>query len=273
MLSEFRRDYNTLYDQLRYSNPDDEEWFYPKLFQLTQKYHSSTVVEFAKQENLPASTFEYLTKAGFRRVDKSILLELANGMYEDQVYAAILSLAICGYEEGFELLKQFATKTHKLSKAIDPLVDVLPDLKYISKHWANELTILCKNYTKTLFDTLLYNNEVDIIIDLLPYYRDKKELTPKEVKALLDFPAYSNNLNGLIGLLTHNMPRILLGKVCSNQYINQECQKIKHTLKDLEAIADIYLEEEHTEADCIVFGEVMLNYPREKVDENGNLLE
>ena len=78
---------------------------------------------------------------------------------------------------------------------------------------------------------------------------------------------------GLIGLVTHDIPRIILGKLCSDTFIQQECCKIKHTLEDLEAIADTYMETEQSYAELYVYGEVMLKYPRDKVDDNGNLRE
>ena len=78
---------------------------------------------------------------------------------------------------------------------------------------------------------------------------------------------------GLIGLLTVNNPRILIAKVCYDSFIQEKCKEIKHTLEDLEAVADIYMEEEHTEADEFVFRNIMLKYSKAMLDDNGQLIE
>lgn len=69
------------------------------------------------------------------------------------------------------------------------------------------------------------------------------------------------------------MPRILLGKLCYNEFIKKQCTEIKHTLEDLKSIADIYLEVDHTEADEYVFQKVMLEYPTNLIENNGNLIK
>ena len=116
-------------------------------------------------------------------------------------------------------------------------------------------------------------NETKVFKDLLPYHLKERTITLSDKEALLQYEAVNYSLLGLIGLLTHNMPRILLGKVCYNTLIREKCNEIEHTLEDLEAIADIYMEVEHTDADEYVFRNVMLKYPRNLVDDNGNLLE
>lgn len=116
-------------------------------------------------------------------------------------------------------------------------------------------------------------NETNVFKDLIPYYLEKRIITVSDKESLLQYSAVDYGLLGLIGLLTHNIPRILLGKVCYNTLIREKCKEIKHTLEDLEDIADIYMEVAHTEADEFVFRQVMLKYPRNLVDDNGNLLE
>lgn len=116
-------------------------------------------------------------------------------------------------------------------------------------------------------------NETDVFKNLLPYYLKKSTITLSDKKALLKYSAVNFSLLGLIGLLTHNVPRILLGKVCDDPLIREKCNEIEHTLEDLEAVADLYMEVEHTEADEYVFRKVMLKYPRNLVDEKGNLME
>ena len=121
-----------------------------------------------------------------------------------------------------------------------------------------------------LLDTF---NETKVFNNLLTHYLNKRKVSLTEKEALLQYSAVNYNLLGLIGLLTHNIPRILLGKVCENPLIKEKCKEITHTLEDLEAIADIYMEVEHTEADEYVFRKVMLKYPRNLIDDKGNLLE
>lgn len=109
---------------------------------------------------------------------------------------------------------------------------------------------------------LLYNNsELEVFKNLLLIFNERKTLTPSDKKELLEFTSCNYDLLGLIGLLTQNMPRILLGKLCYNEFIKKKCTEIKHTLEDLKSIADIYLEVDHTEADEYVFQKVMLEYP------------
>ena len=105
-------------------------------------------------------------------------------------------------------------------------------------------------------------DETKVFRDLLPFYLENKTISHSEKQALLDYSAVNYTLLGLIGLLTQNMPRILLGKICDDPFIREECTKTKHTLEDLEAVADIYLEVEHTEADEYVFRNMMLKYPK-----------
>lgn len=114
-------------------------------------------------------------------------------------------------------------------------------------------------------------DETQVLKELLLYYLEKREIKVLEKEALLQYCAVSYDLLGLIGLLTNNLPRIILGKVCYNPFIMEKCKEIKHSLKDLEVIADNYLEIEHTEADEFVFRQIMLKYPRNLVDNNGNL--
>lgn len=121
---------------------------------------------------------------------------------------------------------------------------------------------------------LLYNNsEFEIFKYLLIIFNERKTLTSSDKKNLLEYTVSNYELIGLIGLLTQDMPRILLGKLCCNSFIKKKCTEIKHTLEDLKSIAEVYLEVEHTEADEYVFKKVMLEYPRKMLDSNGNLIK
>ena len=107
-------------------------------------------------------------------------------------------------------------------------------------------------------------DETKIFKDLLPYYLKKPTITSLDKEALLQYSAVNLDLLGLIGLLTKNIPRILLGKICYNPIVREKCNEIVHTLQDLEAIADSYMDVEHSEADEYVIRQVILNYPKKK---------
>jgi hypothetical protein len=269
----FAEAYQTLEKSLHGFTPEDEHWFLPQVYQLIQDYGEDTAVKYALASNWPIYHLELFIKSGFRQVDKSILLEYTNSPNEDDVYSAALCLAICGYDEGFKILEAFAKYTHKLSKHIDPFADVLPDLKFIEDPRAKQLKELCTSYIPSISHALNLNYELDILKALLPYLELKDDIKTSEKEALLAFEAYNYDLVGLIGLLTDDLPRIILGKLGSNLFIQQKCKCIPHRLSDLENIADQYLEQPHTYAEDYVFSELMNTYSRDKIDDDGNLLE
>ena len=275
MLAEFTRAYDELYRHVVALDgiPEDEPWFLPALGALIQKYGSETAIAFAQTQAWPEFTFELLVKAGLRGIDKDLLLQYTNTLSEDGIYCAAFCLAACGYDEGFEILTTFANRTHPLSKDIGPPTDILPDVRFLEGENAKKLEHLCKTYKETLLIALKDGNEHRILKHLLKYFKDNKPLTSKEKEVLLDFEAHTYDLIGLIGLVMHDMPRIILGKLCSDTFIQEACCNVKHTLKDLEAIADTYMETEQSYAELYVYGEIMLKYPRDNVDDHGNLLK
>ncbi len=99
---------------------------------LITEYGTNVACEFAKNDSTAIYTTEILIKAGLRGVDKTLLLQYTKGEDEYDVYGAVLCLAICGYIEGFELLDQFIDKTHRLSKNIDPISEIIGDLEFIN---------------------------------------------------------------------------------------------------------------------------------------------
>ncbi|MFY0672789.1 MAG: hypothetical protein JXQ87_05270 [Bacteroidia bacterium] len=115
------------------------------------------------------------------------------------------------------------------------------------------------------------DNENQILEFLLPYFDNNIALTQQEKEILLGYSAVDFVLLGLIGLLTQDVPRILLGKVCHHTQIREKCRAFKHDLSHLQTIADTYMEVEHSEADEFVYRNVMLIYPRDRVDVNGQL--
>ena len=110
-------------------------------------------------------------------------------------------------------------------------------------------------------DILLNNSEAEVFNHLYAVFINDQIVTPSDKMLLLEYTAGNYDLLGLIGLLTNDMPRILLGKLSDNSVIRKECSKMEHSLADLEAIAEKYMEVAHTEADEYVFQKVMLEYP------------
>lgn len=141
---EFKKEYDNLNSLLHGFNPEDEDWFFPELRKLINNYGAEIACEVAKNDISAVYTTELFVKAGFRSVDKDLLLEYSRGDNEDEVYGATLCLAICGYSEGFELLEEFANMTHRLSKNIHPIADILPDLNFINDERKGRLEVLIK---------------------------------------------------------------------------------------------------------------------------------
>lgn len=133
----FGIEYDKLSKELYGFNPEDESWFFSELFQLITKYDPEVVSDFAKNDKNPIYTTELFIKSGFRAVEKNLLIQYTKVDNVDDVYGAAISLAICGYNEGFDLLSLFVNKTHRLSDEIDPIIDILPDLKYVKDERAN----------------------------------------------------------------------------------------------------------------------------------------
>lgn len=139
MYLELKKEYETLSKSLHGFNPEDEEWFFLELYKLIDKYGADIVCKFIKNDASAVYTTSLFIKAGLRAVDKNVLLIYTKGDNEDDVYGAALSLAICGHTEGFEILNQFADKTHRLSNNIHPIADIIPDLAFINDERAAKL--------------------------------------------------------------------------------------------------------------------------------------
>ena len=146
MLSEFKQKYDKLFKLVASfdTSPDDEPWFFKEVQQLIETYGNEVAIQFAQKENWPEYTFELLVKSGLRYIPKDILLPYLQTNNVDNMYCTAFCLAACEYQEGFEVLKQFAIKKHPLSKNIHPIVDILPDLEYIKDDRVEEIKALCK---------------------------------------------------------------------------------------------------------------------------------
>ncbi|PHR71896.1 MAG: hypothetical protein COA67_05765 [Lutibacter sp.] len=127
------------------TSPEDEEWFFPAVKELIEKFGPDKVREFVQTKPTSIYITTLLIKAGLKGVDESLLLEHLNKIDEDEVYDAALSLAIYGHSLGFEILYEFANESHKLSKHIIPKLDILPDLKFIHHPKAKELKVYIEN--------------------------------------------------------------------------------------------------------------------------------
>lgn len=128
------------------TSPDNEPWFYQELNKLINDYGDDVAIQFAQSEKCPEYTFELIVKSGLRDIPKEILLPYLKTDNEDNMYCTAFALAACGYDEGFDVLRAFANKTHPLIENIDPAFDILPDLSYIKDSRANEIKILCQQY-------------------------------------------------------------------------------------------------------------------------------
>ena len=187
MLAEFTSAYDKLYRQVTILDaiPEDELWFMSALGELIQTYGSETAIRFAQTQEWPEFTFELLVKAGLRGIDKDLLLPYTESMSEDGIYCTAFCLAACGYDEGFEILTEFATRTHPLSKDIDPVTDMLPDVRFLEGEKAKALEHLCKTYQETLLIALKDGNEYRISKHLLEFFKDNKPYRQKRKKRSL----------------------------------------------------------------------------------------
>ncbi len=142
-----RSDFAQQYDDLEYAmlmqdgTADMDGWFYPELKKLVSQYDDSLIVEFATQHHqYPLGCIEHLIKVGIKSFDKDYLLQFTLGEEELEVYDGAYFLALCGYDEGYELLLTFAMQTHPLCTGnISPVTDMIEDLAYADDERATKL--------------------------------------------------------------------------------------------------------------------------------------
>jgi len=112
-----------------------------------------------------------------------------------------------------------------------------------------------------LFD-LPVNETIDFLKEV---YKNKIELSQREVNLLKEKEIYDYILLGIIGLLINNKPRILLGKKQPfDLEIQHWCSEVTIDLSDLEKIADDYLEDDFSNDSEYIVRAVMLEYPKDK---------
>lgn len=105
----------------------------------------------------------------------------------------------------------------------------------------------------------------EVIEFLKSCYKNKISLSLEEQRILLETEVFSYNLLGIIGLLTKDKPRILLGRVQPfDVEIQNWCKEFKIVLADLEKIADDYLEDNFTDYTEQILRDVMNEYPKNK---------
>lgn len=146
-LQEFTREFEAL--ELTMLNMDGaadmDGWFYPELRKLVGRYDEEIIVEYAINCQYPLGSIEHLIKAGITSFEKDYLSQFTRSEEELEAYDGAYFLALCGHDEGYELLTQFAMQTHPLySGYIHPVVDMIEDLAYADDERATKLIALIK---------------------------------------------------------------------------------------------------------------------------------
>ena len=139
----FAVEFEKLEKALHGFTPDDEPWYFPAVSKLMEDYSQQTIIRFAQGRAWPEYTFEILVKSGLRGIDKKVLLPYLDTDNDDNLYCTAFCLAACGFQDGFDILTQFANKTHPLSNNLDPFTEILPDLKFIDDPRVDPIRELC----------------------------------------------------------------------------------------------------------------------------------
>lgn len=96
-------------------------------------------------------------------------------------------------------------------------------------------------------------------------------LSIEEENIVLETEVFSYDILGIIGLLTKDKPRILLGRLQPfDTEIQQWCKEFPIILADLEKIADDYLEDNFTDYTEQILRDVMNEYPKDTFLKNTN---
>ena len=143
-LKDFAQEYENL--ELAMLNMDGaadmDGWFYPALRKLVSQYDESLIVKYATEyDRYPLGCIEHFIKIGIKSFDKAYLMQFTTGEEELEVYDGAYFLALCGHDEGYEMLHAFAMGTHPLfTGMISPVVDMIEDLAYADDERATQLT-------------------------------------------------------------------------------------------------------------------------------------
>ena len=96
-------------------------------------------------------------------------------------------------------------------------------------------------------------------------------LSKEEEKIILETEVFNYDILGIIGLLTKDKPRILLGRLQPfDSEIQQWCKEFSIVLADFEKMADDYLEDNFTDYTEQILRDVMLAYPKDRFLKNND---
>lgn len=111
----------------------------------------------------------------------------------------------------------------------------------------------------------------ELIAILKERFQSNIPLSIEEEKMVLETEVFSYDILGIIGLLTKDKPRILLGRLQPfDTEIQQWCKEFPIVLADLEKIADDYLEDNFTDYTEQILRDVMNEYPKERFLKNND---
>lgn len=107
-------------------------------------------------------------------------------------------------------------------------------------------------------------NEAELINKLKEVYLQKKAVTPDECKLLAGFPTQNYALFGIIGLLTEEPARILLGsKQSLDGEVQKWCKEKNIATEQIAILAERFLDDDfESEVEELVLRKVMLEFPK-----------
>ena len=106
--------------------------------------------------------------------------------------------------------------------------------------------------------------ESDLINYLKNIYLSRAEVSESDKVEMREYETEDYALLGIIGLILNNKPRILLGKKQPyDQVIQQKCSEVTVSHRDLEEMAEKYLDDDFRDESEFILRKVMLEYPND----------